>query len=261
MIIVANLISLLDQYEEKLVLRPLAARTLRLYKSRLRNFLQFLHQCEESMVDAEQLLADYAQWMRNDLLFKDSTINLSLRTAENFLISAGAPVKRSVKKKSVSRSFSCLQKAQEKLIIAELARRRSSKLAAIFFLFLRTGIRMDELVRLNREDVFITGGSLVVRISGSRQRTVPLPDDANRALSGWLRERAGQFCTEALFVNRSGSRISPSGIDFCLKALGHRVHLELCATTLRRTFYSERIQTSQVADSAHIVPACYHSFA
>jgi len=120
---------------------------------------------------------------------------------------------------------------------------------AMFELFYSSGLRLAELASLD------IGGGLdfveaMVTVSGKRQRqrSVPVGGKALQALCAWLaeRERIAARDEQAVFVSRSGSRLSPGGIRSRLAArarqigLGVHVHPHM----LRHSFASHLLQSS-----------------
>jgi integrase/recombinase XerC len=86
---------------------------------------------------------------------------------------------------------------------------------AILELFYSSGLRLAELVGLNLGDVDAADRTVRVLGKGSKARVVPVGREALRALHDWLAVRAelaphGEL---ALFVSRSGRRISPRSVQ------------------------------------------------
>ena len=75
---------------------------------------------------------------------------------------------------------------------------------AILELLFSTGLRVSELVALNRDAVNFKKGEFSVRGKGDRIRVVFLSDDAKRALGAYLEKRSD--VDEALFVRLRGGR-------------------------------------------------------
>ena len=120
---------------------------------------------------------------------------------------------------------------------------------AMFELFYSSGLRLAELAALD------VGGGLdlverLVTVHGKRnkKRTVPVGAFAARALQDWLARRgvAAPGSDPALFVTRSGGRMSPSAIRSRLArwakvhGLGVHVHPHM----LRHSFASHLLQSS-----------------
>lgn len=105
---------------------------------------------------------------------------------------------------------------------------------AMFELFYSSGLRVSELAGLD-----VNGGldlaEAVVTVRGkrNRSRSVPVGSKAMQALRAWLAVRAGiaRAGEPALFVTRSGGRLSTGGIA---SRLGHRARtLGLGCTSIR----------------------------
>ena len=121
---------------------------------------------------------------------------------------------------------------------------------AMFELFYSSGLRLAELVSLDREPMQadIQSGEVRVTGKGSKTRIVPLGSHASAALRDWLAVR-GQLASEhetALFVGQRGSRISPRVVQLRMKQWGVRqgitsnVHPHL----LRHSFATHVLQSS-----------------
>ncbi|MEX0960853.1 MAG: tyrosine recombinase XerC [Burkholderiales bacterium] len=119
---------------------------------------------------------------------------------------------------------------------------------AMFELFYSSGLRLAELVSLNHGAVDFTDATVRVTGKGSKTRIVPVGRQALAALQAWLTERAllAEHDEPALFVSRSGRRITPRAIqqrlrDWGLKqGLDVRVHPHM----LRHSFASHVLQSS-----------------
>lgn len=82
---------------------------------------------------------------------------------------------------------------------------------AIFLFLLDTGARAGELIALDRQDVDILTGDVLIRKSKSRKpRTVFLGRKARRSLRVYLKLRDDAI--RALFVNDEGERLKASGL-------------------------------------------------
>ncbi|MBI4193688.1 MAG: tyrosine recombinase XerC [Betaproteobacteria bacterium] len=119
---------------------------------------------------------------------------------------------------------------------------------AIFELFYSSGLRLSELTGLKPMDVDFDDATVRVTGKGSKTRIVPVGSHALAALKTWLAERARIARAEetALFVNRSGGRLSPRAVQLRLShwaarlGLGSRVHPH----ALRHSFASHLLQSS-----------------
>jgi integrase/recombinase XerC len=88
---------------------------------------------------------------------------------------------------------------------------------AIFEVLYGCGIRVSELAGLNLEDIDRSQGWLRVRGKGRKERQVPLPGQAARALERYLGERPVKRDERAVFLNQRGARLTTRGISGIVK--------------------------------------------
>ncbi|HEY7490951.1 MAG TPA: tyrosine recombinase XerC [Candidatus Tectomicrobia bacterium] len=112
---------------------------------------------------------------------------------------------------------------------------------AILELLYATGIRVSELVGLNRNDADLTAGTLRVQGKGKRERQVFFGKTATQALTAYLQVRGqdskGQEDT-ALFLNHRGGRLSVRGVHLLVKKHSQRTGIPTSTSphTLRHAF-------------------------
>jgi site-specific recombinase XerD len=84
---------------------------------------------------------------------------------------------------------------------------------AMLILTLQAGLRVSELIAVNRSDVTLgTGGHVRVEGKGRKQRAVPLTKEAQAVLTVWLAERGGRP-DDPLFATRTGRRLSRDAVE------------------------------------------------
>lgn len=83
---------------------------------------------------------------------------------------------------------------------------------AVVETFYSTGIRVSELVGLNIEDIDFIGGIVKVMGKGKKERIVPIGDIALSAIRAYLERRKKEQEAKALFLNKSGKRITDRGV-------------------------------------------------
>jgi len=107
---------------------------------------------------------------------------------------------------------------------------------AILEAFYSSGLRISELVGLNREDIDFISGIVKVKGKGKKERIVPIGDTALLAIRKYLEKRKKQ--DEAIFLNNNGRRITSRGVHFVLvkylKSSGARPGVS--AHTFRHSF-------------------------
>ncbi len=84
------------------------------------------------------------------------------------------------------------------------------------------GLRVSELVGLNREDVHFSDGTVLVRGKGQRERLAVIGPQAVAAVQQWLPHRTAwlsrrRTATPALFINRRGGRLTARSVGRILQ--------------------------------------------
>lgn len=100
---------------------------------------------------------------------------------------------------------------------------------AMLELLYATGMRVTELVSLNVNHVNIDDGFVRCFGKGSKERIIPIHDQAIRDLMTYIREARPQMVTdheEALFLNRHGQRLTRQGFWFILKNYARALGIE-----------------------------------
>lgn len=108
---------------------------------------------------------------------------------------------------------------EEITIIKDLARKQSIRDIAIVDFLHRTGVRISEMLALNRDDIDLQGRQCVVYGKGRKERPVYFNGEAAVHLSEYLNSRIDS--NPALFVSsrRPYGRLSPCAVRTMLKGL------------------------------------------
>jgi integrase/recombinase XerD len=114
---------------------------------------------------------------------------------------------------------------------------------ALLELLYGTGARISEAVGLDRDDLDVDAGTVLLRGKGGRQRVVPVGSYAREAVDAYLvRSRptlsATGPSTPALFLNARGGRLSRQSAWTVLRTVAERAHLSthISPHTLRHSF-------------------------
>ncbi len=84
---------------------------------------------------------------------------------------------------------------------------------ALILLGAQTGLRVSEIIGLNRSDVCLGAGAHVrCEGKGRKQRAVPLTGPTQAVLREWTRERGGR-AEDPLFPTRTGRRLSRDAVE------------------------------------------------
>lgn len=118
---------------------------------------------------------------------------------------------------------------------------------AMLELFYSSGLRLSELIQLDRVHLDLSGGLVQVLGKGNKTRILPVGRKAREALQAWLKVRGlGAPSDDALFISRQGRRISPRAVQQRLKLAGEReLGQHLHPHMLRHSFASHVLESSQ----------------
>jgi site-specific recombinase XerD len=124
---------------------------------------------------------------------------------------------------------------------------RTSRDLAIVGLMLLQGLRSNEVITLNREDVLLAESQIRVRGKGNKIRCLPLASDTVLLLDHYLRLERPQPCGPALFVSLKGpargARMTPAGMRSLFR---HHRHATGIAPAhphrFRHTFASDMVR-------------------
>ena len=105
------------------------------------------------------------------------------------------------------------------------------------------GLRVSEVAGLNLADIDMGEAEMRVRGKGGKERVTPIPDGAHTLLSNYLDQRMGHadINQQALFLNRSGGRLSVRSIQRMLKkrALATGADVSVTPHRLRHSFATD----------------------
>ena len=246
-----------DGYAAALEHAPLDADTRRAYGSRVRSYLAWLDSAcitgPDPLADAhgrDFAGRDYRTYLKTIARRAASTVNAHLTALDHFYEHLGLGAVRVQRDQLPRRAPRALDAREQKRYLRAVEARPLSRDRAMGRLLFYSGVRVDELVSLDEDDVPLSArkGKVIVREGkGGDSREVPLVDQVARAsVAEWKKERAtwrGADENPALFLNRRGGRLSARAVDQLLDALAADADLvdddgnaAASAHTIRHTF-------------------------
>ena len=132
-----------------------------------------------------------------------------------------------------------LSKVERNRLLRELDRAGNKRDYAIVVTMMMTGLRVSELISLDKSDTTISErkGSIRVIGKGKKEREIPLNAEARRAITKYLEERSDSH--PALFISNRGERLSVRSVQFLLGKHGVHPH------QLRHTFISGLVRSNE----------------
>lgn len=128
-------------------------------------------------------------------------------------------------------------KLQSKPANTDNQKRLKLRNIAIFELLLSSGIRVNELVSLNRSDLKFNDNSMVVYGKGAKQREAYFNSKAKMALKNYLDMRVDN--NPALFIGKTHNRLRVNGVERMIRELGKEVGVKAHPHKFRKYFASD----------------------
>jgi site-specific recombinase XerD len=189
-------------------------------------------------------IGDFRDYLRRDQGQAVATVNRGLVTLRRFFgwlaaqgHVAANPGKAVKELKRVQLAPQGLERSQARRLLREVEVRRDVRADAIFHVLLYTGCRVGDLVNLELHDLLINerSGSAVFRFGkGSKQRSVPLPLPARRAIRVYLESRPPLDCA-TLFIGERGA-LTARGIRAICDKYSAITGIKIFPHLLRHTF-------------------------
>lgn len=196
-------------------------------------------------------VADFRDHLRREQGQAVATVNRALVTVRRFfawLVEQGElPSNPANKVKELRRQPLApkgLDRSQVRRLLREVELRGDVRANAIFGLFLYTGARVGDLVGLELSDLMLgeRSGTVVFRHGkGNKQRSVPLPLPARRALQSYLESRP-PIQSDRVFVGERGPLTDRGIRSLCNKyaaICGFNIHPHLLRHTFAHQFLAE----------------------
>jgi site-specific recombinase XerD len=234
-------------YEAWLARQPLAPRSRATYRQQVGWFLDWLGGeggpgagALSDPVARDHAARDYKANLKAGRGLRPSSVNLALAAIDHLYRHLGVGP-ASVRREDLPQTAPRALAPEEQKRLLRAAERAGERDRAIVVTLLYTALRLGELAALSIGDVRISarrGVAVVRRGKGDAYREVDLNAEVRAVLEAWRSERAKRFPEgedPALFLSRTGGRLSARSIDEVVRRVGRVTGISLSAHVLRHT--------------------------
>ncbi len=227
-----------------------APATVRNYAADLRAFARWFPDSTGEPFSARAVtptdLREYKAYLRTVERRQAATVNRRLAALRKFFVWAKGtgkiaelPTEQVKGVPAAPRAPKALAKREVDRLIREAERHGNKRNLAVLLTLRHTGLRVGELCNLRLGDVAISErkGEVLVRAGkGGKDRTVPLNNDARRALSAYIEVRP-TVADDHLFIGQRGEPLKSQGAQEVVQKYARRAGLpEVTPHVLRHTF-------------------------
>jgi site-specific recombinase XerD len=233
----------------------LSANSRRAVVNDLRKFARWFVEANQEPLAVARVttrdITDFRDSLRRDQQQAVATVNralVSVRKLFGWLCEAGHlpinPAKGVKELRKQELAPKGLDRAQVRRLFREVELRNDVRANAVFSFIIYTGCRVGDLVALTLDDLLLTerSGSAVFRTGkGNKQRSVPVPLAARKALVAYLETRP-PVAGDAVFVGERGPLTDKGVRSLCDKysvICGFKIHPHLLRHTMARKFLED----------------------
>ncbi|KYC54329.1 MAG: putative tyrosine recombinase XerC-like protein [Candidatus Methanofastidiosum methylothiophilum] len=221
----------------ELELRGQSKNTIRNYSYTLSNFFDFIGKNPESVTESD--IKRYMIYLKNEKNATNRTIHRHLNALRSFFRYQNLSIADKVMLPKLSKPLpKFLTKEEMALLLGAPDKLRDKCIIRILY---STGLRVSELVKLNKNDIK-TESIHVVSGKGSKDRIVFVDSKTREMIEEYLSQRKDN--NEALFISTHDERISPRTIQWTIKKYAKECGIDKKVTphVLRHSFATHMLE-------------------
>ncbi|NMC59198.1 MAG: tyrosine-type recombinase/integrase [Candidatus Methanofastidiosa archaeon] len=226
-----------EDYLMDLELRGQSKNTIRNYGYTLHNFFDFIQKGPESVTETD--IKRYMIYLKNEKNATNRTIHRHLNALRSFFRYQDIPIADKVMLPKLSKPLPKFLTKEEMALLLEAPNKLRDK--CIIRILYSTGLRVSELVKLNKNDIK-TESIHVVSGKGSKDRNVFVDPKTREMIGEYISQRSDS--NDALFVSSQEERISPRTIQWTIKKYSNKCGIEKKVTphVLRHSFATHMLE-------------------
>jgi integrase len=234
----------LASYKEWLAKQSLSVNTLRVYHSRIKQFLLFVEyanlsdQAQSDLNGMNDAMRMYLEFLKESKQSDKSTINANVNALNNFSQFMGIEDTNLQREHCYEKATRVLTLDEQERFLRSVERQQAIRDKALAMVLFYTGLRIGDCARLNVND--IATSAACITLSGDNR--VALNKETMIVLKLWLEERNkvdGSKNESGLWLTKQGQRLTISGIAFVIKRIGWQARLVVSTEMLRRTWLTK----------------------
>lgn len=245
-------------FERFLSVNDFAPTSVRAFKQDFGKFCAWFEAANQERYDDARVtprdIADFRRHLRENKRQAVNTVNrclVTLRRYFGFLAETGVtesnPCSGIKELRRVVGAPKALERAKVRKLLREATVRHDHRGLAILSILLYCGLRVGELAALELADIDLSerSGSLRIRDGkGSKERIVPIPAEARKAIERYLTMRP-PIDSKRLFVGKGDQPLGTDGIRYLVKKYGIAAGLDLHPHQLRHTMATEYLNSTE----------------